>query len=75
MCGGGLVPRYDKPDIKDFAESLKRFDYHHVSTVRNPVDKPHAFRVKASDKKLTAGYFSHTILLWKRKSHRCIVEP
>jgi hypothetical protein len=62
MGGGGLVARNDKPDAQVFSKALKRFNDHHISSIRNGMDKFHTFGMKTSDQKFSSGYISHLIL-------------
>jgi hypothetical protein len=59
MGGSRLVTRYDQSNIKILTESLERFDNHHVCAVCYRMYKLYTFCMKASDQKLTSGYFSH----------------
>jgi hypothetical protein len=53
------VTRHNEPDAQFLTEPLERFNDHHVSSIRYPMDESHPFCVQTSDQKFTAGYFAH----------------
>jgi hypothetical protein len=59
MCRGRLVARHNEPDAQFLTKPLKRFNDHHVSSIRNPMDESHPFSVQTSYQKFPAGYFAH----------------
>jgi hypothetical protein len=63
MRGSCFVARHNQTNTQFLAETLQRFDHHHVGAVCNRMDIFNTFGMQATHQQLSTGNLSHKTLL------------